>query len=121
MKNLAFGRAGKRFFIFRQFPGNIAQESSNQNQGSCYLGNGIGGPKIIHLSSFLSNNTLSKKNNIPNITSANNVIKSLDSLGIEKLTPINGTANQAAERLINNPANALNQGRYCLRDLLAIN
>lgn len=120
MMVLAFGRAGGGFLVLRQFPGNIAQESGNQNQGRGYLSKSINIPKI-HFSNFLSSQTVSSKNSIPRAMFIVKIKKSWSVLGKEMLDPINGAMNQAAEILIDSPESALNQGRYCLRRLLRIN
>ncbi len=111
MRNLAFGRAGGGFLIFRQFPGNISQKSGDQNQGRGYLSKSINIPKI-HFSNFLSSQTVSSKNSIPRAMFIVKIKKSWRVLGKEILDPINGAMNQAAEMLIDSPDNALSQGRY---------
>lgn len=121
MKNLAFGRTGRGFLILRQFIGYIHKKYYYQNQSSGNLSQGISSPKIIHFSNLLSHQTVNSKNTIPRVRSRVNIEKSKAFLGNEILVPINGTANQAAEMLIDSPDNALNQDRYCLLRLLAIN
>lgn len=43
--------------------------------------------------------------------STNKVVNSLKSLGRERLVPMSGTTNHAAEMLIDNPENAFSHGR----------
>lgn len=99
------------FLTFRQSICNISQKSSNQNQRSCNNSKCINIPEI-HFSSLLSHKTVSSKNIIAKEISNINIKKSYKSLGKTKLDPINGTANQAADKFIDNPENAFNQGRY---------
>lgn len=98
-------------FSFRQSKSNISQKSSDQNQRSGNYSKRINIPEI-HFSSFLSHKIVSNKNIIAREISNINIKKSYRSSGNAKLDPINGTANHAADKLINKPENAFNHGRY---------
>ena len=101
---------GRSFFSFRQLIGNKPEKSCYQNQSSRYLSQSNGIPEI-HFSSLLSNQTVNNKNSIPSKMLKINALKLNKSLGNAMLVPTNGTANQAAEILMDNPENALSHGR----------
>lgn len=77
---------------------------------------GICVPKVHFSSNLSSNQTVVSKNRIPNPMFSVNVRISCESLGKEIAEPIKGTANHAAEILIDNPERALNQGRFFFTD-----
>ncbi len=71
----------------------------------------------FHFSNLLSNQTVINRNNIPNKTLTINALRLNKSLGKAILVPTNGMVNQAADRLMDNPENALSQGRYFFLDI----
>lgn len=98
-------------FPLRQFVGNIHKEYNYQDKSCGYLSKGINLPEI-HFSSFLSHQIVNTKNTIAKVRFNINVKKSYKSLGEVKLDPINGAANQAADKFIQSPEKALRYGRY---------
>lgn len=103
----------RRFlFTFRKFESNIHQKHNNKQQCCGYLNVCTDIPKIIHFSSSFSNITVASKNIIPNVTELINCKNSIKFLGNEMFDPIKVLANQAAERFMDRPENALSQGRY---------
>ena len=100
---------GRSFFTFRQFVGNIHQKNDYQNKRRRYLSQSNRIPEV-HFSSFLSNQTVINKNNIPNKILKINVLQLNKSMGNAMLVPTNGTTNQAADILIDSPDNAFSHG-----------
>ncbi len=99
------------FFALRQLVGNIHKKYYYQNKSHRYLSKSDRIPKF-HFSSILSSQTVKSKNIIPRIMLAINVRKLKKSLGIVMLVPTKGIANQAADRLMDNPEKALSQARF---------
>lgn len=103
---------GRSFFTFRQFIGNIHKKYNYQNKSGRYLDICIYFPEIIHFCNLFSHQTVISKNTIPKVISKINTRLLNRFAGKFTLGPINAVVNQAAEILIDNPENALNQGRY---------
>ena len=94
----------------RKFISNVHEKSCNQNQRNCNLSDSICSPKVVHFSNSFSNQTVNSKNIVPNMIFIVNIAKSKISFGKLIFGPINGTAYSAAEKLIDNPESAFNQG-----------
>lgn len=101
---------GGFLFTFRQFISNIHKKYYNQDESCRYLSKSNRIPEF-HFSSFLSNQIVINRNNIPNKILIINALRLNKSLGKAILVPTNGIANQAADKLIANPENALRYGR----------
>lgn len=98
-------------FAFRQLVGNIHKQDDYKNKSRRYLNIGANFPEI-HLSNFLSNQTVNSKKTIPRIIDNVKLKKSSGFCGKVTLGPMKTLANQPADRFIDNPENALRYGRY---------
>ena len=99
-------------FAFGKLISDISKKYDYQNESCRDLYICIYVPEITHFSNFLSNHIVKNKNSIARKIFEINTKRLCKFLGKEILVPMNALANQAADRLMDNPENALKYGRY---------